>query len=132
MVRPARSFHLTNQNLSTSQHIGRIIKDGDYDDVLLKALNPQIIKDEGLNEKIIYITRRGMELLNRPSDIIVETETERERIFLLDLLKFYNNYIEMFIELTKDFLNLFGPCTVNDILSNDEYEAGITSRDCRY
>jgi len=123
------SFHITNQSMRTKQHLGRIIKDGDYEDVLLKALNPQIIRDEALDEKIIYITRRGIELLNHPSDIIRETETNQERIFLLDLLRFYYNSIEMFIELKKDFLDLFGPCTVKDILSNNEYEAGFTSRE---
>ena len=123
------SFHLTNQSMRTKQHLGRIIKDGDHEGVLLKALNPKIIKDEALDEKIIYITKRGMELLNHPSDIIRETETNQERIFLLDLLKFYNNSIEMLIELKKDFLNLFGSCTVKDILSNNEYEAGFTSRE---
>jgi hypothetical protein len=123
------SFHLTNQNMRTKQHLGRIIKEGDYEDVLLKALNPKIIRDEALDEKIIYIARQGMELFNRPSDIIRETETDQERIFLLDLLRFYNNSIEMFIEMTKDFLDLFGPCTVKDILSNNEYEAGFTSRE---
>ena len=123
------SFHLTNQKSSTKQHLGRIIKNGDYDDLLLKALNPKIIVDEGLDEKIGYITKLGMELLKQPSDILLETETDQERIFLLDLLRFFNNSMRMLFELSQNFLNYFGLCMAREILSNNEYEAGFTSRE---
>jgi len=123
------SFHLTTQSTSTKQHLGRIIKDGNYEDLQLKALNPKIIQDDGLDEKVIYITGRGMELLNQPSKIFKETETDKEKIFLIDLFGFFKNSIEVFIELKKDFLNLFGLCIARDIISNDEFEAGFTSRE---
>ena len=123
------SFHITTQSTSTKQHLGRIIKDGNYEDLQLKALNPKIIQDDGLDEKVIYITGRGMELLNQPSKIIKETETDKERILLIDLFGFFQNSIEIFIELKKDFLNLFGLCIARDIISNDEFEAGFTSRE---
>jgi len=125
----AISFHLTTQSTSTMQHLGRIIKDGNYEDLQLKALNPKKITDDGLDEKVVYITERGMELLNQPSKIVKETETDKEKIFLIDLFGFFKNSIEVFIELKKDFLNLFGLCTAKDIISNDKYEAGITSRE---
>ena len=35
----------------------------------------------------------------------------------------------MFLELKRDFLNLFGLCIARDIISNDEFEAGLTSRE---
>ncbi len=35
------SFHLTTPSTNTNQHLGRIIKDGDYEDLQLKALNPK-------------------------------------------------------------------------------------------
>jgi len=125
------SFHLTNQSKNTKQHLGRIITDRDYDDVQLKALNPKIVADEGLNEQVGFITKRGMELLNQPSDIIIiiESETNEERIFILDLLKFFNNSVKMLIELSKELHNVFGLCTAREILSNKEYEAGFTSRE---
>ena len=123
------SFHLTTQNTSTKQHLGRIIKDGNYEDLQLKALNPKIITDDGLDEKVVYITGRGMELLNQPSKIVKETETDKERIFLIDLFGFFQNSIEMFIELKKEILNIFGLCNARDIISNDDYEAGFTSRE---
>ena len=123
------SFHLTNQKISTKQHLGRIIKNGDYDNLILKALNPKIIVDEGLDEKIGYITKLGMELLKQPSDILLETETDQERIFLIDLLSFFNNSMRMLFELSQNFLNYFGLCMAREILSNNEYEAGFTSRE---
>ena len=124
------SFHLTNQIKNTKQHLGRIIKDRDYEDVQLKALNPKIVSDEGLDEQVGFITKRGMELLNQPSDIIIiESETNEERIFILDLLKFFNNSIKMLLELSKELLNVFGLCAAKEILSNKEYEAGLTSRE---
>lgn len=124
------SFHLTNQSMRTRQHLGRIIKDRDYEDVQLKALNPKIVSDEGLDEQVGFITKRGMELLNQPSDIvIIESETDDERILILDLLKFFNNSVKMLLELSKEIHNVFGLCTAREILSNKEYEAGYTSRD---
>lgn len=123
------SFHLTTQSTSTKQHLGRIIRDGNYEDLQLKALNPIIIQDDGLDEKVAFITRRGMELLNQPSKIIKETESEKEKIFLIDLFGFFKNSIDIFIELKKEFHNLFGLCIARDIISNDDYEAGFTSRE---
>jgi hypothetical protein len=124
------SFHLTNQSMRTRQHLGRIIKDRDYEDVHLKALNPKIVTDDGLDEQVVFVTKRGMELLNQPSDIvIIESETDDERILILDLLKFFNNSIKMLLELSKELLNVFGLCAAKEILSNKEYEAGLTSRE---
>jgi len=123
------SFHLKNQKLKKWKHLGRIIKDGNYEDLQQKVLNPRVIVNEGLDEQVVYITKRGMELLNQPSDIIIETETDQERIFLLDLLSFFNKSKKMFSEFSQNFLNLFGLCTAREILSNNEYEAGITSRE---
>ena len=123
------SFHLTNQSMNTKQHLGRIIKDGDYEDLLWKALNPKKIVDNGLDEKVAYITKRGVELLNQPSDILIETETDQERILILDLLRFFNNSIKMAFELSQNILKLFGGCTASEILSNEEYEAGFTTRE---
>ncbi len=102
------SFHITTQSTSTKQHLGRIIKDGNYEDLQLKALNPKIIQGDGLDEKVFYITERGMELLNQPSKILKETETDKEKILLIDLFGFFQNSLELLNELKKDFLNLFG------------------------
>ena len=123
------SFHLTTQSTSTKQHLGRIIREGNYEDLQLKALNPKIITDSGLDEQVGFITGRGMELLNQPSKIFKETETDKERIILVDLFGFFQHSIELILELKQNFLNLFGLCTARDILSNDEYEAGFTSRE---
>jgi len=123
------SFHLTDQKSKKWQHLGKIIKDGNYEDLQMKALNPRAIVDEDLDEQVVYITKRGMELLNQPSDILIETETDEERIFLLDLLSFFNNSKKMYVELSQNFRNLFGLCNAGEIFSNTEYEAGITSRE---
>jgi hypothetical protein len=94
------SFHLTDQKSKKWQHLGKIIKDGNYEDIQMKALNPKAIVDEGLDEQVVFITKRGIDLLNQPSDIIIiESETEEERIFILDLLKFFNNSVKMLLDL---------------------------------
>jgi len=123
------SFHLKNQSIGMYQHLGRLIKDGDYESLQLKALNPIILMDDGLDEKVAYITKRGMELLNQPSDILIETETDQERILILDLLCFFDNSKKMAHDLSQNYLKLFGACTAREILSNEEYEAGLTTRE---
>ena len=123
------SFHLTSQIEDRRKHLGRIIKEGDYEDVQLKALNPRLVTGEGLDEQVVYITRRGSELLNQSSDIVTETETDEEHIILLDILKFFNNSVKMLNELSHNIDRLFGISTARTILSNTEYEAGITSRE---
>ena len=70
-----------------------------------------------------------MELLNQPSDILIETETDKERIVILDLLRFFNNSKKMAFELSQNLLKLFGGCTAGEILSNEEYEVGFTTRE---
>jgi hypothetical protein len=123
------SFHETDQKYKKWKHLGKLIKNGDYDELQLKALKPKIIVDDGLNEQVVYITRRGMKLLNLPSDIIIEKETNQERIFLLDLDQFFTNSKKMLFELKLNIHKLFGLCNASEILSNNEYVVGITSRE---
>ena len=85
------SFHLTYQKLKKWQRLGEIIKDGNYENILFTALNPKQLMDDDLDEDVVYITKRGMELLNQPSDIMKESETDQERIIILDMLRFFNN-----------------------------------------
>lgn len=123
------SFHITDQNSKNWEHLGRIIKDGDFEDLQLRALNPRLITDEDLDEQVVYITNQGYELFNRPPDFMLETETEQEQHRILDLTKLFNQAYHLALELSQNPSGIFGLCTAKEILMNKEYEAGFTARD---
>jgi len=123
------SFHITDQKSKKREHLGRIIRDGDYEDLQYRALNPRLITDEGLDEQVAYITKQGYELFNRPPDFMLETETEQEQHGILDLTKLFNQAYHLALELSQNPLEIFGLCTAKEILMNKEYEAGFTARD---
>ena len=86
--------------------------------------------DDALDEEVVFVTKRGIELLNQPSDILItETETDEEHVLILDLLKFFNNSVKMLSDLSKELPNVFGLCTAKEIFSNKEYEVGLTTRE---
>jgi len=123
------SFHITDQKSMDKEHLGRIIRDGDYEDLQYRALNPRLITDEGLDEQVVYISKRGYELFNQPPDFMLETETEQEQYLILDLPRFFNQAYHLALELSQNLTNIFGLCTAKEILINNDYEAGFTSKD---
>jgi len=123
------SFHITDQKSKNREHLGRIIKDGDYEDLQFRALNPRLITDEDLDEQVVYITKQGYELFNRPPDFMLETETEQEQHMILDLTKLFNQAYHLALELSQNPSEIFGLCTAKEILMNKEYAAGFTARD---
>jgi hypothetical protein len=123
------SFHITDQKSKNREHLGRIIKNGDFEDLQLRALNPRLITDEDLDEQVVYFTKQGYELFNRPPDFMLETETEQEQHKILDLAKLFNQAYHLALELSQNPSDIFGLCTAKEILMNKEYEAGFTARD---
>jgi len=123
------SFHITDQKSKNREHLGRIIKNGDYEDLQFRALNPRLITDEDVDEQVAYITKQGYELFNRPPDFILETENEQEQHTILDLTKLFNQAYHLALELSQNPSDIFGLCTAKEILMNKEYEAGFTARD---
>ena len=111
------------------EHLGRIIKNGDYEDIQFRALNPRLITDEDLDEQVAYITKQGYELFNRPPNFILETENEQEQHRILDLSKLFNQAYHLALELSQNPSEIFSLCTAKEILVNKEYEAGFTARD---
>ena len=123
------SFHITDQKSKNREHLGRIIRDRDYEDLQFRALNLRLITDEDLDEQVAYITKQGYELFNRPPDFMLETETEQEQHRILNLTKLFNQAYHLALELSQNPSDIFGLCTAKEILMNKEYEAGFTARD---
>lgn len=122
--RNAISSHTTEQNTKKYSHLGRVFKKEMSDELWLEVLKPRKLKDNELDQKMTYFTKKWVSFFNMPEDRFIK-ETDDRSMHYLDLDEFLQNIYSFVQDLQRSPDKYLGSCPAKQMLLSNDIECGL-------
>lgn len=120
----AVSSHATEQDAKrASHHLGRLSKNEMDDESLLKIFRPRKLRENELDQRMMYFTKKLVSSLNVPDDICFKV-TDDKSMSYLDFDAIFKYICSFFQHLQRSPDAFFGFCSVRQMLLSENLECG--------
>jgi hypothetical protein len=125
--RNAISSHTTEEDTKRHSHLGRVSEKEMSGELWLQVLKPRKLKDDELDQKMTYFTKKWVSVFNVPEDRFIK-ETDDKSMHYLDLDEFLQ-YIYSFIQDLQGSPDTYlGSCPVRQMLLSKDIEGGLLEK----
>jgi len=116
------SSHMTIQDTKYHKPIARLSKKSipTKDEIAKAIFNPRLIRDDELDEEVIYITPKFLDAIKSISMIYVEKIEGKEFHSYLDLPSMIEQVRNIVIVIQKEPSAYFGSCQIRDFLQKED------------